>query len=120
MGLGMGDGEWKSHSGELGVTSDVKMDIRERIVVSYLGGIRLSQDWGQWQADASKMFLKDCCVPCMWNQHQTFAVFCCLLSALSFGGACEAFLVALLWTDWPLTSTPLSHRPFLQLSLLSR
>jgi hypothetical protein len=46
-----------------GVTSDVKMDIRERIVVSYLDGIRLSQDWGRWQAVASEMlFLKDCYV----------------------------------------------------------
>lgn len=59
---GMGNGEWKSHSGDLGVTSDVKVDIRERIVVSYLDGICLSQDWGQWQAVVSKMFLKDCCV----------------------------------------------------------
>jgi hypothetical protein len=33
----------------LGVTSDVKMDIRERIVVSYLDGIHLSQGWDRWQ-----------------------------------------------------------------------
>ena len=47
----------------LGVTSDVKMGIRERIVVNYLDGIRLSQNWGQWQAVATEMlFLKDCCV----------------------------------------------------------
>lgn len=39
---GAGNGEWKSHSGDLGVTSDVKMYIRERIAVSYLDGIRLS------------------------------------------------------------------------------
>jgi hypothetical protein len=30
---GVGNGEWKSHSSDLGVTSDVKMYIRERIVV---------------------------------------------------------------------------------------
>jgi len=39
------------------------MDIRERIVVNYLDGNRLCQDWGQWQAVASEiLFLKDCCV----------------------------------------------------------
>lgn len=47
----------------LGVTNDVKMDIRERIVVNYLDGNSLCQDSGQQQAVANEiLFLKDCCV----------------------------------------------------------
>lgn len=58
----MGNAEGRATQVTLGVTSDVKMDIRERIVVSHLDGIRLSQDWGQWQAVASEIFLKDYCI----------------------------------------------------------
>lgn len=38
---GMGNGEWKSHSGDLGVTGDIKMDIRERIVVIWMEFVSL-------------------------------------------------------------------------------
>jgi hypothetical protein len=113
---GVGNGEWKSHSGDLGVTSDVKMVIRERIVVTYLDGIRLSglgPVVGCCEQDVVPKGLL-CSVVCGTRiKHSQYSR---LLSALSFGRVCEAFLVALLWTDCPLTSTSLSHRPFLQLS----